>query len=200
MLKDYRDYSNFTIIRNADLASKLTPSRALAKNFLISSLSTLAFFLAIGDYTHVDYLISVINYVVINHPHCIPKDNLFGVYSMKELFQDPNLMAEIVKNRSHLPIIQEVIQNPNLIVEVSRAHNDFSVISEAVRDPNLIGELNRVYDNIAPHNNLPIEKGVIRAPESDEDSLLELGVVHFIIGIITVSFGFILHAVLKAPR
>ena len=119
---------------------------------------------------------------------------------MKELFQDPNLMAEIVKNRSHLPIIQEVIQNPNLIVEVSRAHNDFSVISEAVRDPNLIGELNRVYDNIAPHNNLPIEKGVIRAPESDEDSLLELGVVHFIIGIITVSFGFILHAVLKAPR
>lgn len=168
------------IIRNLTFNSKHKPSVGLLKTFLISNLSTLVFFLAIGDHTHVDYLIDGINYVVTNHPDCLPKDNPFGFYLIKELFQDPNLMAEAIKNRSNLPIIKAVVENldpivDNLdpIVEESKSHNDvrprnnFSVMSEAVRDPNLIGEVNRIYGNIAPHNNLTIDNEIIQAPDSN---------------------------------
>ena len=170
---------NPPIIRNLAFDSKHRPSVGLLKTFLISNLSTLVFFLAIGDHTHVDYLIDGINYVITNHPDCLPKDNPFGFYLIKELFQDPNLMAEAIKNRSNLPIIKAVVENLDPIVEnldpifeESKSHNDarprnnFSVMSEAVRDPNLIGEVNRIYDNIAPHNNLSIQKEIIQAPDS----------------------------------
>ena len=164
---------NPPIIRNLTFDSKHKPSVGLLKTFLISNLSTLVFFLAIGDHTHVNYLIDGINYVIANHPDCLPKDNPFGFYLIKELFQDPNLMAEAIKNRSNLPIIKAVVENLDPIVEESKSHNDvrprnnFSVMSEVVRDPNLIGEVNRIYDNIAPHNNLSIQKEITQAPNSN---------------------------------
>ena len=175
-----RNSSNSPIVRNTIIDSRCKPSKATVKKFLLSSLATLGFFLAIGDHTHVNYLIDAINYVVTNHPDCLPKDNPFGFYLIKELFQDPNLMAEAIKNRSNLPIIKAVVENldpivDNLdpIVEESKSHNNvrprnnFSFMSEAVRDPNLIGEVNRIYDNIAPHNNLTIDNEVIQAPDSN---------------------------------
>ena len=180
MLKRDKNSSNSSIVRNLTFNPKHKPSVGAVKTFLVSSLSTLGLFLSIGDYTHVDYLIDAVNYVITNHPDCLPKDNPFGFYSVKELFQNPNLMADAIKNRSSLPIIKEVadnlnpiVENLDLIIEESKSHNDviprnsFSVMSEAVRDPSFIGDLNRIYDNVAPRNNLPIKRELIQASDSN---------------------------------